>query len=135
MHQFKKLTEDYVRFQKPSIEWDLATTELGFGHARLIMNLVMVGLTCLVRGGVIHVRVREEGGVKNVVLTCRGDRVTLKDDVAKALTGEEPENGWRPENIQLLFTKMTCDNLGGSLTARATPDGVVLIATGLKPQS
>jgi len=135
VHQFRKLTEDYVRFQKPSLEWDLSTTEMGFGHARLVMNLVMVGLTCLVRGGVIHVRVREEGGVKNVVITCKGDRVVLKEDVARALAGDEPEGGWRPENIQPLFAKMTCDNLGGTLTARLTPDGVVIMATGLKQQS
>ena len=133
--QFKKLTDDYVRFQKPSIEWDLATTELGFGHARLIMNLVLVGLTATVRGGVIHIRVREEGGVKNVVLTCKGDRVVLKEDVAKARAGDEPESGWRPENIQPLFAKMTCDSLGGTLLAKATPEGVVFMATGLRLQS
>jgi histidine phosphotransferase ChpT len=133
--QFKKLTDDYVRFQKPSIEWDLATTELGFGHARLIMNLVLVGLTATVRGGVIHIRVREEGGVKNIVMTCKGDRVVLKEEVAKALAGEEPESGWRPENIQPLFAKLTCDGLGGTLLAKATPDGVVFMATGLRPQS
>lgn len=133
--QFKKLTDDYVRFQKPSIEWDLATTELGFGHARLIMNLVLVGLTATVRGGVIHIRVREEGGVKNIVMTCKGDRVVLKEEVAKALAGEEPESGWRPENIQPLFAKLTCDSLGGTLLAKATPDGVVFMATGLRPQS
>jgi histidine phosphotransferase ChpT len=135
LYQFKKLTDDYVRFQKPSIEWDLATTELGYGHARLIMNLVLVGLTATVRGGVIHVRAREEGGVKNVVLTCKGDRVVLKEDVARALAGDEPEHGWRPENIQPLFAKLTCDGLGGSLTARHTPDGIVFMATGLHPQS
>ncbi|MBK8198562.1 MAG: hypothetical protein IPK75_09340 [Acidobacteria bacterium] len=134
-HQFKKLTDDYVRFQKPSLEWDLATTELGYGHARLIMNLVLVGLTATVRGGVIHIRVREEGGVKNVVVTCKGDRVVLKEDVAKGLAGEEPENGWRPENIQPLFTKLTCDGLGGTLHAKTTPDGVVFMATGLRQQS
>jgi histidine phosphotransferase ChpT len=134
-HQFKKLTDDYVRFQKPSIEWDLSTTELGYGHARLIMNLVLVGLTATVRGGVIHIRVREEGGVKNVVVTCKGDRVVLKEDVAKALAGDEPESGWRPENIQPLFAKITCDQLGGTMHAKATPDGIVFMATGLRQQS
>jgi len=133
--QFRKLTDDYVRFQKPSIEWDMAATELGFAHARLIMNLVMVALTATVRGGVIHVRVREEGGVKNVVLTCKGDRVVLKEDVARALVGEEPQGGWRPENIQPLFAKMNCDSLGGTLLARTMQDGVVFMATGLRSQS
>jgi len=133
--QFRKLTDEYVRFQKPSVEWDLASTELGFGHARLIMNLVLVALTATVRGGVIHIRVREEGGVKNVVVTCKGDRVVLKEDVAKALAGEEPESGWRPENIQPLFAKMTCDGLGGTLHAKTTADGVVFLATGLRAQT
>jgi histidine phosphotransferase ChpT len=134
-HQFRKLTDEYVRFQKPSVEWDLGTAELGFGHARMIMNLVLLGLTATVRGGVIHIRVREEGGVKNVVVTCKGDRVVLKDDVARAVAGEEPENGWRPENIQPLFAKMTCDGLGGTLLAKTTPDGIVFMATGLRQQS
>ncbi|WP_213272538.1 histidine phosphotransferase family protein [Hyphomonas sp.] len=136
VHQFKKLTDDYLRFQKPSIEWDLGTPELNFSEARLIMNLIMVCLTATVRGGVIHVNVREENGQKTLTLTCKGDRLKLKEDVVKALKGEEPEHGWRPENIQPLFAKLTCDGLGGTLHARQAPDGtVVFMATGIKPQS
>jgi len=133
VHQFRKLTDEYARFQKPSLEWDITATELGFGHARLIMNMVMVALTSTARGGVITIRVRDEGAAKSVTLTCKGDRVNLKEEVAKALRGEEPESGWRPENIQPLFTKITCDELGGTLHARQGPEGVVIMATGLKP--
>jgi hypothetical protein len=75
------------------------------------------------------------GTIKNVVITCKGDRVILKEDVAKALAGDEPESGWRPENIQPLFAKMTCDGLGGTLLAKTTPDGIVFMATGLRQQS
>lgn len=135
IHQFRKLTDEYLRFQKPSIEWDLGTSELSFSEARLIMNLVMAALTATVRGGVIHINVREESTSKTFTLTCRGDRLKLKDEVVKALQGEEPENGWRPENIQLLFAKMTCDSLGGTLHARQGPDSVVFMATGVKPAS
>jgi histidine phosphotransferase ChpT len=133
IHQFRKLTDDYVRFQKPSLDWDITATELGFGHARLIMNLVMVALTCTARGGVIQIRVRDEGTSKTVTLICKGDRVNLKEDVAKALRGEEPESGWRPENIQPLFAKYICDDLDGTLHAKQGPDGVIIMATGLKP--
>ncbi|MBY9065405.1 hypothetical protein K1X12_00755 [Hyphomonas sp. WL0036] len=135
IHQFKKLTEDYLRFQKPSIDWDLGTAELSFGEARLIMNLIMTALTATVRGGVIQVTVREEAGVKTISLTCRGDRLKLKEDVVKGLKGDEPEHGWRPENIQPLFAKLTCDGLGGTLSARQTADGsVVFMASGIKSQ-
>lgn len=135
VHQFKKLTDDYLRFQKPSIEWDLGPSELSFGEARLIMNLIMVCLTATVRGGVIHISVREENGQKTITLTCKGDRLKLKEDVVKALKGEEPDHGWRPENIQPLFAKLTCDSLGGTLHARQMADGtVVFMASGVKPQ-
>lgn len=133
IHQFRKLTDDYVRSQKPSIEWDLGTSELSFVEARLIMNLVMAALTATVRGGVININVRDEGATKTITLTCRGDRLKLKDEVVKALRGEEPENGWRPENIQLLFAKMICDSLGGTLHARQSADNVVFMASGVKP--
>lgn len=135
IHQFKKLTEDYLRFQKPSIDWDLGTSELTFGEARLIMNMVMTSLTATIRGGVIQISVREDGGSKTITLTCKGDRLKLKDDVVKALKGDEPEHGWRPENIQPLFTKLTCDSLGGTLHARHVTDGpVIFMASGIKPQ-
>lgn len=132
IHQFRKLTDDYVRFQKPSLEWDLVTQELSFAEARLIMNLVLAALTATARGGVIQIRVREEGASKTITLTCRGDRVKLKEEVALALRGEEPEGGWRPENIQPLFTKLNCDSLGGSLSARHGAEGVIFTATGVR---
>lgn len=136
VHQFKKLTDDYLRFQKPSIEWELGGAELSFAEARLIMNLIMVCLTATVRGGVIHVNVREENGQRTFTLTCKGDRLKLKEDVVNALKGDEPEHGWRPENIQPLFAKLTCDSLGGTLHSRQLADGtVVFMATGVKPQA
>ncbi len=135
IHQFRKLTDDYVRFQKPGLEWDLATSEMTFAQARLIMNLVLVALTATARGGTIHIRLRDEGPSRTISLTCKGDRVKLKDEVAKALRGEEPEGGWRPENIQPLFTKLNCDSLGGVLQARQAPEGVIFMATGIRSAS
>ncbi len=132
LHNIQKLINDYIRTQKPSVEWDLAVPELSFGQARLIMNMVMVGLTATVRGGVITIRVRNESGGKSVILTCKGERIKLKDDVARAVRGLEPEGGWGPENIQPLFAKMTCDALGGELTITQGPDAVIVMATGLR---
>lgn len=133
VHQFKKLTEEYLRYQKPSVEWDLGNAELSFGEARLIMNLVMTSMTALIRGGVITVSVRDDYNSRTITLTCRGDRMRLKEDIVKGLKGEPPEGGWRPENVQPLFAKLTCDSLGGTLHARSGPEGVIFMATGLKP--
>ena len=48
------------------------------------------------------------------------------------------QDGQRPvsfsQDIQPLFTKMTCDSLGGTLHAKTTPEGIVFMATGLRQQ-
>ncbi len=135
LHEFKRITEGYVRGYKPSIEWDITTDMLGFSHARLVMNMVMMAMPSLGRGGVIHVKVRDEAAGKTVTVTCKGDRVSLKEDVARAARGEEPEGGWRAENIQPYFSRLICDSLGGELHARQSADAVIFMATGLRNQA
>lgn len=134
IHEVRNITENFVRSHKPSIEWDIQTDHLSFSHARLIMNLVMLGVDSLPRGGVISVRVRNEPAGLTVALNCKGDRAKLKKELTNAIQGEEPEDNWRPENIQCLFSKMVCDDLGGDLSANQNEQGVIIMAAGLRPE-
>jgi len=113
IHDARKITEAFVKSHKPSIEWDIQTDHLSFSHARLMMNLVIMATEALPRGGVVSVRIRSEVGGMTITLTAKGDRARLKDDVAAAVNGTEPVDGWRAENIQSLFARMICDDLGG----------------------
>jgi len=131
IHDARKITEAFVKSHKPSIEWDIQTDHLSFSHARLMMNLVMMATEALPRGGVVSVRIRSEVGGMTLTLTAKGDRARLKDDVAAAVNGTEPVDGWRAENIQSLFARMICDGLGGELTAKQSDGQVIFMVTGV----
>ncbi|MEZ5946555.1 MAG: histidine phosphotransferase family protein [Hyphomonas sp.] len=134
IHEAKKITEAFVRSHRPSVDWDIRADHLSFSHVRLMMNLVMLGTDALPRGGVVNVRVRNEAGGLTMVLTCKGDRAKLKPDVAAAITGDEPSEGWRPETIQPYFARMICDGLDGELTGSQGEDQVIFMATGIRAE-
>ena len=134
IHEARKITENFVKSHRPSIEFDIQTDHLSFSHVRMMMNMVLMAVDSLPRGGVISVRVRNESGGMTITLTCKGDRAKLRADTIKALQGGEPEDGWRPENIQPLFAKMICDGLGGELTASQGEESVIFMATGIRAE-
>lgn len=134
MHQAKTLTENFLKGHRPSVEWDIETEHFSFSHARLMMNLLLMGIDCLPRGGVINVRVRDEVGGMTLTLTCDGTRAKLKDATAKAIVGEEPEEGWGPETVQPYFARMISDGLGGALTAKANNETVIIMAAGIRAE-
>ena len=134
IHEARKITDEFVRSHKPSIDWDIQTDHLSFSHVRLMMNLVMMATESLPRGGVVTIRIRSEAGGMTITLTAKGDRARLKADVAAAVAGNVPEEGWRPENIQPLFAKMICDGLDGELTAKQGDGQVIFMATGVRAE-
>lgn len=134
IHQVKTLTENFVKGHRPSVDWDIETDHLSFSHARLMMNLVLMGVDCLPRGGVLHIRVRDEAGGMTLTVTCKGERAKLKDATGKALAGEEPDEGWGPETIQPYFAKMISDGLGGELTANENGEDVIIMAAGIRAE-
>lgn len=133
LHQFKNITEEYLAGLKPSVEWDIQTEHLSWSHARLLMNMLMMGVDSLPRGGVINVRVRDEAGGMTITLTCSGNRAKLKDFMAAIVRGETPEDDFRPDNIQPKFALMVCTDLNGELTAsQADDEKVIFMATGIR---
>ncbi len=135
IHEAKKLTEDFVSTHKPSIEWDIETGHVGFGHVRLMMNMVLIGIDCLPRGGVISLRMRTEPGGLTITAICKGVRAKLRTDTEMALGGEEPEEGWSARTVQPLFTRILADEYGGELTAKASDEQVIIMAQGLGEQA
>lgn len=134
IHEAKKITEAFVRSHKPSVDWDIQADHLSFSHVRLMMNLVMMAVESLPRGGVVSIRIRSEAGGMTITLTAKGDRARLKEDVSAAVSGTDPAEGWRAENIQPLFARMICDGLGGELTAKQSEGQIIFMATGVRAE-
>lgn len=136
IHDAKQITERFVESHnyKPVMSWDIQTEHLSFSHARMIMNMVMLGVDCLPRGGTLDIKVRNQPDGLVVSVSAAGERCKLREDTADALRGEEPQDGWSARTVQPLFTRILAEGLGGKLVVERGDSEVSLTSTGLSAE-
>ncbi len=130
MHEAKSIIEGYIETHKGKIDWNIKVDSLSFSQIRVLMNLIMLAMSCLARDGVIDVDVTGTDKL-TIVLTATGPRARIAPDVKVALERTEPEDGWNPRTIQPYFTTLLLDEAGAELTCVTGEDQVKLIATNL----
>ena len=136
IHDAKQITERFVASHnhQPEITWDIETEHLSFSHARLMMNMVMLALDCLPRGGTITIKVRNEPEGLETVVLATGKRFKLRDDTADAIAGTEPQDGWSARTVQPLFTRIIAEGLGGALRVEPREEEIALTVSGLRAE-
>ena len=135
IHDAKRVTEQFAATHKPSVEWDIETDHLSFSHARLMMNLVMIGIDCLPRGGSLAVRIRNEDDGLVIQVVAKGEKARMSQHLSAAIQGETPEEGWSARTIQPLFACSIAEGLGAKITVLPTgEDEVTISARGIRAE-
>ncbi len=133
-HEVRQIVEGFMESHKPSVEWKIETEHFSCGHARVLMNLVIMATAAIPRGGVVALRVHNEPNGLAVTAQAKGPRARLSDFVEAALDGNVPEEGWSARTIQPLFTTMVASDLGGTISATAEEECVTFMAKGLRAE-
>ena len=133
-HEVQKIVEGFMESHKPSVEWQIDTAHFSCGHARVLMNLVIMATAAVPRGGVVSLKVGNDGGGLSIIAEAKGPKARLSDFTESALAGDTPEEGWSARTIQPLFAKMVASDLGGEITATAEEECVTFIASGLRAE-
>ncbi|MEM6535224.1 MAG: histidine phosphotransferase family protein [Pseudomonadota bacterium] len=133
-HEVRQIVESFMKSYKPSVEWAIDTQHFSCGHARVLMNLVIMATGAIPRGGVVHLTVANTDGGLNIAASARGPRARLGHVAKAAINGEAPEEGWSAQTIQPLFAKMVIDDLGGSFAANEADENVTFSASGLRAE-
>ena len=103
---------------------DLGT--LSKDAVRLLLNLVMLAVGAVPRGGSVHVRRGREAHV--IELVSEGPKARLADDVARPLRGGAPAGGFDGRSIQPFYTNLLAREMGGRVGAETEGDTVVFRA-------
>jgi histidine phosphotransferase ChpT len=91
------------------------------------MNLILVGLDCLPRGGKLEVTGGQEGDKLTLNVIATGTRATLKPAVRAGLAGEMPEGGFDGRSVQPYLAFITASGARAELAARESEERVELI--------
>lgn len=130
-HEVKQIVESFMESHKPSVEWDIQADHFSYAHARVLMNLVIMAVAAVPRGGVVTLRVHNAGNGLTVTAIAKGPRAKLTEFTRATIDGGTPEEGWSARTIQPLFAKMVIDDLGGKLSATEAEETITFIASDL----
>ena len=133
-HEVRQIVEGFMKSHKPSVEWEIDTAHFSCGHARVLMNLVIMATAAIPRGGVVALSVTNDETGLRVAADAKGPRARLSGFTETILAGGTPEEGWSAHTIQPLFAKMVASDLGGEITATAAEEHVSFVAHGLRAE-
>ncbi len=108
---------------KFSFDWRVRAEAMGKQAARVLLNLVIMTVDSLPRGGEIVIEIGAQGETIRVAGEGRMRRVS--DYVTPALAGKSPEGGFDAQNIQPYYAGLLARRAGGRAYVDLSGEGVV----------
>lgn len=124
LEDLQKKTMDMYADSKATLNWQLSVDGLEKSKARLLMNMVMIAVNAIPRGGDVVI----SGTESQLKLVATGRKAGLKPEIEKALNGKTPEDGFDGRSIQPFYAGMIARELGGTLSHVAEEDSVTFTA-------
>ena len=121
MDELKTLTTDMYEGGKASISYGDCLDGLEKNTARLLLNLTMLAVQAVPRGGDVTITTSQASGATTLSLNATGPKSRLDSNVEKTLAGKAPEDGFDGRTIQPFYAGMIARELKGSVTT--TVDG------------
>ena len=117
VEELKNLISDMYEGGKASISWSDSVEGLEKNTARLLLNLTMLAVQAVPRGGDVVISANEASGAITLRLAATGPKSRLDANVEKTLAGKAPEDGFDGRTIQPFYAGMIARELKGSVTA------------------
>lgn len=123
-----KVAEGLMMSEKATLSWTAPVAAIGKDYVKLLLNMVLIGMAAIPRGGEVAVLV--EGALSRPLLrvTSTGVAARVPDETAKFLDGRDPDRFLDARAAQPYFTGLVARSLGLSISARMEGEVFVLEA-------
>jgi histidine phosphotransferase ChpT len=122
--ELRRVVDGMFARAKSEITWGATPDTLEKSAARVLMNLVLLAVEALPRGGVVEIEISPDGSTLN--LKAEGRRARLTPAVAAGLEGRQPEDGFDARNIQAYYAGLLTREAGGRIWGKADGERIEL---------
>lgn len=129
IEELKTLTTDMYGEGKANIEWAAALTGLEKNAARSLLNLIMLAVQAIPRGGNLVISVNETPELSQLSLAATGPKARLDAAIAATLAGKAPQDGFDGRTIQPFYTGLIIRELKGTVSADIEGETVTIQAS------
>ena len=121
------LTQNILRRGKVALDWRLENKMVPKDMVKLLLNLVLIAIDCIPRGGTLSVTGDLAAG-RPYEVEARGVKARLNNDVKQALFETLELDACDSRQIQPLFTKLIAEQLALALEAQEAEEVILLRA-------
>ena len=126
--ELKTLSLNVFDGGKVTFNWNVNAEGLDKPAARILLNLVMLGMQVIPRGGEMTVEADKDEAETRIKITCTGMKARLEPNIIKTLAGGAPEDGFDGRSVQPFYTGMIARENQGKVTASIDGETVILAA-------
>jgi histidine phosphotransferase ChpT len=113
------------------VNWALASDSLPKPAVKTLLNLALIGIETLVRGGTLDIgaelRADESGGgASEIVVRAAGARIAFDQEIGRALDGTLPDRELSSRTAPAAMLRELAATLGGGLQYALSEDALVM---------
>lgn len=129
LDKLKLITENMFNTEKFSFNWDVSEIKLEKSIARILLNILMLAIQSIPRGGKVTIKIEEKYDKLKLVTSANGIKSRLDKQTEDAFKGIIPSEEIDGRVIQSFFTGILIDNLNGRIEAFKTDGNVIFNVT------
>jgi len=118
----------YIKNEKPELEWVGGRALLPKNKVKLLLNLILVSIGTIPRGGKIKVELDDVETEPKFTLTSTGPMVRVPPKFLELHSGKKPEEPIDAHSVQPYYTLLLAREAGMQISIRATAEEIVLSA-------
>lgn len=108
------------------LTWNLAEAALPKPAVKVLLNLALIGIEALVRGGTLEVGAEQHGGASEIVVRATGAKIAFDETVGKALEGSLAEAELSSRTAPAAMLHELAQSLGGGVQYALSDEALVM---------
>jgi len=115
MNQLKSLVDDMYGEGKAAIRFETDLEGIDKNQGRLLLNLVMIALQSIPRGGELVIKISQKANATIFDLVATGPKARIYEEFECTLSGKAPPDGFDGRTIQPFYAGMMVREMGGRI--------------------
>lgn len=108
------------------VNWALASDSLPKPAVKTLLNLALIAIESLVRGGTLDIGAELRDEASEIVVRAAGARIAFDPDIGRALDGSLPERELSSRTAPAAMLNQLAASLGGGLQFHLSDEALVL---------
>ncbi len=126
----REVTLGLLKSGKVTLEWPTDGQSLPKNAVKLLLNLILIGIDAIPRGGSLHVSGNDADGGLTIEIRAEGEKAKVADDIRDMLLSDEtpPLEDMSARSIQPHLSALVARELGVELSVSTQEEAVSIVA-------